>query len=195
MSKSKKTTCVASATVNYSFICEQCGQDSGSLTHTFTGNSYASTPKLEYLHMYQVKAEEDLNKQIRKVRFGKKYPYNDECPHCGAHQTWGIPQHISSIAADAFLIVGSIFLSYELISSIIEGPKYFWLTLLPACACIIASVVYVPLCIKDIFSEYHILKNINPFKHRDAKEKRVPVALWETLSQPTFKDMWSNEHL
>ncbi len=115
----------------YSFQCEQCGKDSGSMVAVISGvdatyNSHFKTvsdareEKLrQQAHKYLVKEIKNVHKNIVEKQI---YPeeFHDNCPFCHQPQSWavsGLKQNmyqnpICCLAAGAFFAVILVFCHY-----------------------------------------------------------------------------------
>lgn len=84
----------------YSFRCEQCSHDSGSLKATFTGEAYKNSNFKELTLSGEEKlrqaAHRDLVKKLKTAHRDAtekqviSLTFKDECPHCHKPQSWGV---------------------------------------------------------------------------------------------------------
>jgi hypothetical protein len=97
----------SSGTINYHFICEKCGNDSGNLSKVLKHTVELNATNVEVertnneLHVSQKSVNEAKTistSAVNSQKFGlwndavyKKiyYSFKDKCPHCGKHQSWG----------------------------------------------------------------------------------------------------------
>lgn len=94
----------------YSFVCEKCGYPSGMRQHVFLGAEQGTWgfPINETEEIVRADAQWrmpfEFSRLVRQIDRGR-CPFDAECPHCHARQSWGDFRYLLSLADKALPIV------------------------------------------------------------------------------------------
>ncbi len=149
----KVTTFKASAVypIRYRFTCEHCGYSGGWRPYTFTNEEQMTaggwnarlTPEEE--NELNKKVSEGLQRKVSDAMNAcrrQRYPFDDVCPRCKKHQSWGnhtLYQYIVVVpVCVAVLLVGLFWMT-----SLLEKDFGWWVILAVTGASLLGTIVYV----------------------------------------------------
>lgn len=191
MSSYYKHTRTESAKVPYSFRCEQCMKDSGTLQATIVGmeathNSMSRSLSAKEEAKLQEEAFQKLKNTLQEAyenAEGKHIyvkGFNDICPHCGKPQSWAVANLKNKLFENSIvsIIVGLIFAvgSYFYIKS--EGNRFeeSWLYGVPI------GIMAVAVLIAAGFLVFNIIKmNSKMKKTASVMQKNLPDIDWSAV--------------
>lgn len=191
MSSYYKHTRTESAKVPYSFRCEQCMKDSGTLQATITGseavhNTMSRSLSAKEDGKLQEEAFQKLKNKLQETyeNAEKKHIYGPEfrdiCPHCGKPQSWAVANLKNKLFENSIvsIIVGLIFSvgSYFYIKSEPGQFNESWQLGVPIGIMVVAAVIAVG------FLVFNIVKmNSKTKKTANVMQKNLPDIEWDAV--------------
>jgi len=149
----KATTFKAAAVypIKYRFTCEHCGYSGEWRLHTLTHeeqltieswNAHLTPEQEKTLNAKVVKSlQQKVDEAIRDCHV-RRYPFNDVCPRCKKHQSWGdrkMYQYIVTVPiCVAVLLTGMFWMT-----SLLESAFGWWIVLYVTAASFFGTIVYV----------------------------------------------------
>lgn len=191
MSSYYKHTRTESAKVPYSFRCEQCMKESGTLQATIVGteathNSMSRNLSQKEESKLQEQAFQNLKNTLQEAYENAegKHIYNvafkDTCPHCGKPQSWAVANLKNKLFENSIvsIIVGLIFSvgSYFYIKS---EPGQFdasWQTGVPIGIMVVAVVIAAGLLAFNM-----VKMNSKKKATADVMQKNLPDIDWSAV--------------
>ncbi len=180
-----------SAKVPYSFRCEQCTKDSGTLQATIIGteaihNSMSRSLSQKEETKLQEQAFQNLKNTLQETyeNAEKKHIYStafkDTCPHCGKPQSWAVANLKDKMFENPIIsiIVGLIFAvgSYFYIKSEAGRFDESWQLGVPIGIMGIAVAIAVVLLIINI-----VKMNSKKSKTANVMQKNLPDIDWDAV--------------
>lgn len=186
-----KHTRTESAKVPYSFRCEQCMKDSGTLQATITGSEAVHNTMTKSLSAkedgkLQEEAFQKLKNKLQETyeNAEKKHIYGAEfkdiCPHCGKPQSWAVANLKNKLFENSIvsIIVGLIFSvgSYFYIKSEPGRFNESWQLGVPIGIMVVAAVIALG------FLAFNIAKmNSKTKKTANVMQKNLPDIEWDAV--------------